>query len=304
MDIIKYTINIIKTKYSEYKVSYSITTNGTIITDEIIKIFKENNFAILLSIDGYDNDFNLRKFKNGRKSVTKVIENINKLKNNGIFPKIRATLLNTNPYIAETYDFFEKLELPFNIVFTYASENKTHNFSLYTNDILEKIKFQLDTVLKYYIEKIKRKDILYNSLFKDLFSIFRFRIKKQIVCSAGQSYYTIISNGDIFSCSHFINDSKFKIGNINGGKIYKKDFIPLPLEEIKDCKLCWAKYLCLGGCPAQKLSMDKKINESFKIENCELEKICFEFYLKLYYFVTQLAPEYIIKEPVEKVINE
>ena len=41
LEIIKFTIDHCKKEYSNIKFNFSITTNGTIITDEIIKIFKE-----------------------------------------------------------------------------------------------------------------------------------------------------------------------------------------------------------------------------------------------------------------------
>lgn len=293
VSIIKYTINLFIEKYPQYKINYSITTNGTVLNDEIIQIFKENNFAVLISLDGFDNEYNVRKFKTGNSSVNSVIENIYKLKNNGIYPNLRATLLNNNPYICETYDFFEKLELPFNIVFAYTSENKSHSFSNYNEDVLNLINDQLNSLIDYYVKKLINKDIIYNSTLVELISIFRYRVKKQLACTAGMDYFTITSDKDIFSCAHLMNDVKYKIGNINETIINKKNLVSVFIEDISACQKCWVKHLCLGGCPAQKISMGTEPNLPMTQENCSLEKIRWEFYLKLYYYITQISPEYL-----------
>ena len=124
-------------------------------------------------------------------------------------------------------------------------------------------------------------------IFSNISKILDCRIKNTISCSAGQNFFTIIANGDIFSCSHFMNDPKYKIGNIFTNNIDCKNFIPISVDEIDDCKKCWAKYLCSGGCVAQKISMGKQNNTSKIDSECVLEKVEWELYLKLYYYAKQ-----------------
>jgi radical SAM protein with 4Fe4S-binding SPASM domain len=301
LPVIKFTINHFKEKYPQRRIAYSITTNGTIMNNEIIQLFKENNFAILLSLDGPDNEFNLRKFKNGKSSVSKVIENINLLKQNNIEIEIRATLVSNNPYIMETYDFFEQLAIPFNIVFAYVSENKTNtNLSSYDNRALQYIEIQFEKLLHYYVKKLENKEPIYNASLNQIVDVVRFRIIKNIVCGAGINYYTIMSNGDIFACAHLMNEPQYKMGNIESDAINKRLVAPVHIENIKECKTCWAKYLCLGGCISQKISMGKSNDTSMNLNQCELEELKWRFLLKLYYHVTQLAPEYFKTKEIEK----
>jgi radical SAM protein with 4Fe4S-binding SPASM domain len=302
LPIIKFTINHFKEKYPQRRIAYSITTNGTIINNEIIQLFKENNFAILLSLDGPDNEFNLRKFRNGRNSLDKVIKNINLLKQNNIKIEFRATLVSNNPYIVETYDFFEKLEVPFNIVFAYISENKTHtNLSSYDIETLQRIQTQLDELLQYYIKKLENKEPVYTVSLNNVADVIRFRLVKNIVCGAGINYYTIMANGDIFACAHLMNESQYKIGNIESDTIQKNSVIPIHIENIRECETCWAKYLCLGGCTSQKISMGKSNDTAMNANQCELEKLKWVFFLKLYYYVTQLTPELFIPKEIVKL---
>ena len=55
------------------------------------------------------------------------------------------------------------------------------------------------------------------------------------------------------------------------------------INELEEkCQRCWAKHICSGGCPAQKLSLSRKAEQSLPEANCGIEKILSEFYLKVY----------------------
>lgn len=292
-EIIKYTISHFKEKYPEYNIQYSITTNGTILNNEIIKVFKENNVTVLVSLDGYENKFNLRRFKiDGNSSVDIVVKNIKQLKKNGVNLEVRATLVNDNPYILKTFVFFEQLKLPFNVIFAYSSENKTHNWANYNEDNLASIRKQFDKILSYYIKKVEKRETIYNKLFLDRITTLRFRINRSLSCSGGINYFTITANGDIYSCAHLMNNPEYKIGNIMKGIGDKSDYIAIPIDEIDECKGCWANKLCLGGCVSQKISMGRSNKCSKPSNECELEKLTWDLYLKLYYYIMKIAPEY------------
>lgn len=293
ISVIRYTVHLFKTKYPNQSINYSITTNGTILNKNIIEFLKQNNFSLLLSIDGPDNEFNLRKYHNGKSSFSRVMKNINFLKENNIGFEVRATMVNTNPYIVKTFDFFEKLQIPFNIVFAYDSENKTNRqITTYDNKILKNIEKQLDKLLVYYIEKFQRNEKSLNVFFNSIAEVLRFRINKSTICSAGINYHTIMANGDIYACAHLMNDEIYKIGNIYSGYNENIKCFPVPIEQIQDCQSCWIKNICLGGCPAQKISSGKQNTTSMDSNNCELEKIKIKFYIKLYYHVTKINSQY------------
>ena len=297
---IKFTIEYMKTNYPDFDVFYSITTNGTILNDDIIKLFSDHNVAVLVSIDGPDNEYNLRHYRNGKKSLNKVISNIEKLKKNNIRTELRTTIVNTNPYICETFDFLERFELPFFICFAYPSENKSHTLSSYNNDTLSNIRKQFDKLLEYYINKFRNKENIYNKRLFDHLSDLRYRNKMGVACGAGRSYFTITANGDIFSCPHFMNDSKYCIGNIDTKLSENQKYTAVTVENIKECENCLAKYFCSGNCLAQKISTGKTNNTASITESCELMKITFELYIKLFYFAKKYMPEFFKAESEEK----
>jgi radical SAM protein with 4Fe4S-binding SPASM domain len=200
--------------------------------------------------------------------------------------------VSNNPYICETFDFFEKLQLPFNIVFAYISENKSHQYANYDNKSLITIKEQLDRLLTYYMNKLRKRDPIYSQAISDYSSVFRFRVKGKKACSAGIDFFTITANGDIFSCSHLMNEPKYAIGNININFDKNYDYVVADIDKMQECAECWAQYLCKGGCFAQKISMGKTNCQAKQTNDCELERLLWQFYMKLYYHVMQIAPEY------------
>lgn len=303
VDLIKYTVELVKTHYPDEKVYYSITTNGTILSDEIIRIFKENDFKVLVSIDGPDNEYNLRKDNFGNKSIDKVIKFIEVLKTNSIYTELRATIVNTNPYIVQTFDFLENFKIPFFVSFAYSSDNKNHNLSVYDDSTLKSIQKQLDDLLIFYKEKMSKHEPIFNKKFYQTNMVLRFRENKRLPCAAGRTYFTITASGDIFSCAHFMNNKEHAIGNISDVNIHPENYKSINVETIEECSKCWAKFICLGHCPAQKITLGKCNNTAASAESCELEKMSLEFYIKMYYYSKTLA-ESVYEESLESIKNK
>lgn len=67
-DLIKRTLAFLKKKNNEFgkKCSYSITTNGSLITNEIIQLFADYEFSVELSFDGLVQDIQRQKGSFGR----------------------------------------------------------------------------------------------------------------------------------------------------------------------------------------------------------------------------------------------
>jgi sulfatase maturation enzyme AslB (radical SAM superfamily) len=104
-DFIKKSYFYIENEYKDIlKVnSYSITTNGTIVTDEVIKFLVEHrNVNFSISLDGNKWSNQLRYFKTFENSYDKVMENIEKLMINNITPSIHIV---THPFnVGYLYD--------------------------------------------------------------------------------------------------------------------------------------------------------------------------------------------------------
>ena len=65
-----------------------------------------------------------------------------------------------------------------------------------------------------------------------------------------------------------------KMGNINEGTFneeLKKEFAGAHIYSKEDCKKCWARFYCSGGCNANNFIYNGDIHQAHKI-SCEIEK--------------------------------
>ncbi|MEA1961524.1 MAG: SPASM domain-containing protein, partial [Bacillota bacterium] len=76
--------------------------------------------------------------------------------------------------------------------------------------------------------------------------------KRTSGCGAGIEYLVVTPEGDIYPCHQFVGHQEFYMGNIATGQIdgeIRKMFENNRLMD-KDCKWCWARNFCGGGCHA------------------------------------------------------
>lgn len=88
-----------------------IQTNGTLLTDEWCRFFKENNWLVGVSIDGpqeFHDEY--RKNKQGKPSFVKVMQGINLLKKHGVEWNGMAVVNDYNAdYPLDFYNFFKEI---------------------------------------------------------------------------------------------------------------------------------------------------------------------------------------------------
>lgn len=119
---------LIKKIVSHYgkSLSYGLVTNGTIMSDEIIKTFKEYNVGVGISIDGKEEYHNLnRKYPDGRPTYRIAIKNLERLRDNGIYTNIgavvsknalKASKQTIKEYVKDLCDHLAQFNCPFGYV--------------------------------------------------------------------------------------------------------------------------------------------------------------------------------------------
>ena len=88
-------------------------------------------------------------------------------------------------------------------------------------------------------------------------------IKRISGCGAGHEYVAITPSGDIYPCHQFVGIEEFKMGNLEDGIIDKK-FTKVFLKRViyifkPECKECWARFYCSGGCQSNNYNFNKDI---------------------------------------------
>lgn len=289
---IKFVLDYIRENYYNKKIGFSITTNGTILNKKKINFIINNKIAVLVSIDGSEELNKHRIFKNGKNCFNRTFSNINKLKLKGINLQLRATITNDSLHIVEIHSFFERLEVPFNITFAYESENKNHILSKYSNN-LQSIENQFKDLTNFYLNIINEGKDIYCMSLKDKLKVLYIRRKDSYACSGGHSLFSITSDGEIYSCEHLAGISKFSIGNISTAinKAKLKKLISTNVEKMDECKNCWLRYICCGGCFSSNISTTGVATRQEE-GKCNLIKIEWKFVIKLYYSINKYYPDF------------
>jgi uncharacterized protein len=221
-----------------------IITNGTIISDSIIKFMIENDVGVGLSLDGYDNFQNeTRFFHNGKGSFEKIQRNLNIIRENGIDPYITTVVSKKNLEGLEELTLFfirENLRFRFSIE-KYDYPNVTEVISK-LKSVYHLIEKNIDNYSQFLSHKLC--DLSFDKPIYDT------------PCGVGVSHASVNVNGNIHTCQteHF----KSEIGNVFTNadflKTIQEQSRVLDLSKISEsCKSCNYRYICAGGCPVTKV---------------------------------------------------
>ena len=93
-------------------------------------------------------------------------------------------------------------------------------------------------------------------------------------CGSGTEYLAVTPWGDLYPCHQFVGEEDFLMGNVYEG--VKKDEI---VKEFKacnvyskeECKKCFARFYCSGGCSANSYNFNGTIDGTYEI-GCKLER--------------------------------
>lgn len=263
-------------KLHDKNIRFTMTTNATLLNDEIMRYLDENMGNIVLSIDGRKkvND-SVRVRADGTGSYDAIIPNIKKMvdiRQKGKQYYARGTFTRKN------LDFFEDIMHLVNEGFDEVSIEPVvlpdnHPLSLREED-LPKIFEQYD---KLYEEMLRRHKE------GNEFKFYHFNVdlqggpcvyKRISGCGAGHEYVAITPSGDIYPCHQFVGNEDFKMGSVFEEGL--KESIQTEFKEGNiyfkpTCKECWARFYCSGGCQANNYNFNKDIHIPYEI-GCKMQK--------------------------------
>ncbi len=274
--VVKQIVEYARSREVEYnkKFRFTITTNGLLLDDEKIDFINREMSNVVLSIDGRKsvNDY-FRVLPNGMGCYDMILPKYKKLVD-GRGDKeyyVRGTFTNKN--LDFSNDVFALYEAGFDQISIEPVVGEGDEYAL-----TEK---ELPAVFKEY--EILAKRILDNEKNGKKFNFFHFMldldqgpcaIKRLRGCGCGNDYVAITPDGDIFPCHQFVGIDEYKMGNIDEGTFnqeMKADFASCHVYSKPECRKCWAKFYCSGGCNANNYQYMGDVRSAHKI-SCELEK--------------------------------
>ena len=278
MDTIKEIIAYARENEAKWnkRIRFTMTTNATLLTDEMMDYMDKELENIILSIDGRKevNDKVRIRF-DGKGSYDQILPNIKKM-----VAKRDKTKAHTvrGTFTRENLDFYEDVKMMVDEGFREISIEPVvledgHPLALRKED-LPKIFESYDKLYDELVQK-KAEGKEYN--------FYHFKVdlnggpcvyKRISGCGAGFEYVAITPQGEVYPCHQFVGKEEYKLGSIYDDS-YNADlgmsFKKAHIYNKPKCRNCWARFYCSGGCQANNIAFNNDINNPYDI-GCQMQK--------------------------------
>jgi len=270
-ELVKYAR--IREKESGKNFRFTLTTNGVLIDKDVIDFANSEMSNVVLSLDGRKEIHDrFRVDYNGKGSFDTVVPKFQELvkARGGKNYYMRGTFTHANP------DFLNDIKTMLDLGFRELSMEPVvcaeNDPSALNAEDIEIVMKQYEDLAELMLKKEKEGDpfVFYHYMI-DLTGgpcIY----KKISGCGSGTEYMAVTPWGDLYPCHQFVGDEKFLLGNIWDGVTNKEcqdKFRANNVYTHPECKDCWAKLYCSGGCAANAYHATGSINGIYK-SGCDL----------------------------------
>lgn len=222
MPVVKFIVDYVRKREKETgkNIKLTLTTNGTLLTDEIVTYLNDNRVMLVLSLDGSKKTHDhMRPYPGHLGSFDKAVEGFKKVieSRRGRNYYLRGTYTHYNPHFAD--DVLAMLEVGSEI--SMEPVVGTNEPYVLTEDDWQILDKEYEKLARIYLDK-RRKGIP--------FDFFHFNValdngpcvaKRLAGCGAGHEYYAITPEGDIYPCHQFVGREQYKMGTLDMGIVKK-----------------------------------------------------------------------------------
>lgn len=271
--LVAYARSIEKEKGKNFR--FTLTTNGLLIDDDVIEFANKEMSNVVLSLDGRKEIHDrFRVDYNGNGSFDKIVPKFQKLVkargNKNYY--MRGTFTHANP------DFLEDIKVMLDLGFTELSMEPVvcaaGDPSELTPEDITVVMEQYERLAFLMLQKEKEgKPFTFYHYMIDLTGgpcIY----KRISGCGSGTEYMAVTPWGDLYPCHQFVGDEKFKLGDIYKGVTnltVQNSFKECNVYAREDCRNCWARLYCSGGCAANAYHATGSVKGIY-MAGCELFK--------------------------------
>lgn len=283
--ILQFIVVELSKSVKNYKLEFSVSTNGVLLTKEIIDYFEKYQFSVQVSFEGTKTAQGIsRPFANGKNSYNVILKNIKLIKpHQKKYYTIAISLSKLTKNIGKRIKEYSKLGFEkFNILFIVDDIIGKNCLTISDIDI---ITYEIREIVKEYIEFIKEKEIITIHPFFENLTHLHTRIPRG-VCNSTVNVEAFGTDGSIFPCQRFLSNSKYNYGNVLCGicdnKLLKIRGKKCHFSE--KCSLCWMKVFCSGKC-AFLQTIPENSDES--IINCIIQSILWDEIIRGYIIIKE-----------------
>ena len=252
---------------------FTLTTNGMKIDDEVIDFCNKEMSNVVLSLDGRKEVHDrFRVDAMGRGSYDRIVPLFRKLveARGGKSYYMRGTFTHFNPDFTE--DVFHMADLGFTELSMEPVVCSPDSPSALTAEDLEIVKEQYEILAKDMLRRKKEgHPITFYHYMLDLADgpcIY----KRISGCGSGTEYMAVTPQGDLYPCHQFVSDPRYRLGDVWSGvtnTALREEFRACNAYARPECRDCWAKFYCSGGCAANAYHASGSIRGVY-LPGCEL----------------------------------
>ena len=253
---------------------FTLTTNGIGITDEVMEWANKECYNVVLSLDGRRevND-RFRKDISGRGSYDRIVpmfqEFVKRRGGKGYYMRGTFTHYNTD-FTNDIFHMADDLgfaELSMEPVVASADDPCAltkedlpilfEQYEILAKDMLRREKEGKPITFYHYMLDLAHGPCIY---------------KRISGCGSGTEYMAVTPWGDLYPCHQFVGDESYKLGDVWNGVTNTKlrdSFKLCNVYARPDCKDCWARLYCSGGCAANALHATGDIHGVYEY-GCEV----------------------------------
>ena len=274
-DVVKQMVAYARSIEKEHNKNFrfTLTTNGLLIDDDVIDFANKEMSNVVLSLDGRKEIHDrYRVDYAGNGSWERIVPKFQKLvearKGKGYY--MRGTFTHANP------DFLKDIQQMLDLGFTELSMEPVVSApsdpEALTQDDLQVVMEQYEKLAELMLERDKE---------QRPFTFYHYMIdltggpciyKRISGCGSGTEYMAVTPWGDLYPCHQFVGEEKFKLGDIWQGVTntdIQDEFAACNVYARPDCKDCWAKLYCSGGCAANAYHSTGSVKGVYK-DGCTL----------------------------------
>lgn len=254
---------------------FTLTTNGVLLNDEIMEFVNQEMGNVVLSIDGRKEVHDhMRPFPKGAGSYDLILPKFKKFAESRHQDKyyVRGTFTHYNlDFSKDVLSLADQGFKQISVEPVVAPDEA--DYAIRRED-LPQIFEEYDALAKEMIKREKE---------GNGFNFFHFMIdltggpcvyKRLSGCGSGTEYLAVTPWGDLYPCHQFVGTEQFLMGNVWEGiktPEIQKEFRHCNVYTKEECKKCFARFYCSGGCAANSFNMHGTINSTYEI-GCELQR--------------------------------
>ncbi len=254
---------------------FTLTTNGMLVDDDVIDFCNKEMHNVVLSLDGRKEIHDrLRVDYAGKGSYDRIVPKFQEfVKRRGDKEYyMRGTFTHANPDF--TKDLLHMADLGFDRLSMEPVVCAPGDPAALTDEDIQVVKEQYEILAKEMLKRRKEgRPFTFYHYMLDLTGgpcIY----KRLSGCGSGTEYVAVTPWGDLYPCHQFVGEEKYKLGDIWNGitnEAIRQEFRSCNAYSRPDCRDCWARLYCSGGCAANAYHATGSISGVYH-QGCELFK--------------------------------